>query len=182
MKVSWQCFSECVHAHVNTKKRTSSVCMIRRQLSSFTVVLYHSFLSSGTKGETQAFKLGAWFQDDFRPGQVDEYTVEGEDVGNPIMIRLTQLHLIPSNDWLVNHIQISKMVGNDTEGEYHFPCYRWVRSELVVFSGEGNWTMIELLYKVCQTSAYQQNPCPLAWCKWILVLGNQVFRNLVKGG
>ena len=90
----------------------------------------------GSKGETKPFELGKFFHNDFERDQVDEYEVQGEDVGDLLMIRLTNSGFGIFSDWFVNKVSISK-TPNTSHGVYSFPCYRWVIKELVVFEGKG---------------------------------------------
>ena len=95
---------------------------------------------SGTKGQTKAFNLDKWFYNDFERGQKDEYSVNGEDVGDLLMVKLMNDgggFLKKSSDWFVDRVVIQKLVSNTPGGVYNFPCFRWVSSELMVFVGKG---------------------------------------------
>ena len=98
--------------------------------------MFNYIFFPGSKGVTKPFKLGKFFHNDFERDQVDEYEVQGEDVGDLLMIRLTNSGSGIFSDWFVNKVSISK-TPNTSRGVYSFPCYRWVIKELVVFEGKG---------------------------------------------
>ena len=86
--------------------------------------------------------MGKFFHNDFQKGHVDEYEVQGEDVGDLLMITLHNSgggffsDWFGFSDWFVNKVNISK-TPNTSHRVYSFPCFRWVTTELVVFEGKG---------------------------------------------
>ena len=73
--------------------------------------------------------------DDFERGDVNEYSVEAMDVGEVLMIHLHN----DGGGWLVNRISV---ISFSQQNPFEFPCYRWVLSDLVVFEGKGNKTLV----------------------------------------
>ena len=90
---------------------------------------------SGTKGKTGKIPLGSW-RNDFEEGRTDEYTVQAMDVGEVLMIQLYNdgSGLLKTSDWFVNKIVITS---STQDNAFHFPCYRWIVSDMVVFQGKG---------------------------------------------
>ena len=121
----------------------------------------------GSKGVTKAFKLGKFFHNDFKRDQVDEYKVQGDDVGDLLMIRLTNSGSGIFSDWFVNKVSISK-TPNTSRGVYSFPCYRWVIKELVVFEGKGTESSVHPSMYVCMYVCMYLSFC-LSVCLSILL-------------
>ena len=79
---------------------------------------------------------------DFERGDVNEYSVEAMDVGEVLMIHLHNSGggwLYKNPDWFVNRISV---ISSSQQNPFEFPCYRWVLSDLVVFEGKGNKTLV----------------------------------------
>ena len=80
--------------------------------------------------------------DDFERGDVSEYHVEAMDVGEVLMIHLHNNGggwWYKNPDWFVNRISV---ISSSQQNPFEFPCYRWVLSDLVVFEGKGNKTLL----------------------------------------
>ena len=80
--------------------------------------------------------------DDFERGEVNEYSVEAMDVGEVLMIHLHNNGggwWYKNPDWFVNRISV---ISSSQQNPFEFPCYRWVLSDLVVFEGKGNKTLV----------------------------------------
>ena len=80
--------------------------------------------------------------DDFERGDVSKYHVEAMDVGEVLMIHLHNNGggwWYKNPDWFVNRISV---ISSSQQNPFEFPCYRWVLSDLVVFEGKGNKTLL----------------------------------------
>ena len=86
-------------------------------------------------GRTKPFVLDKWFHNDFEEGTEDSYTMEAEDVGELLMIKLENDQGGLYSDWFVEKVVINS--SRDPEKLYEFPCGRWVQSESVFFEGKG---------------------------------------------
>ena len=77
------------------------------------------------------------FQNDFERGETDTYTVIGEDVGEVVMLTLSNNRVGFIKDcWYIAEITVEKELPGGS-GRYFFPCYRWVVHQLVVYEGKG---------------------------------------------
>jgi len=91
----------------------------------------------GTKGQTKPLLLRRWFHNAFWTGGKDHYTLEAENVGEILLIKLKNdqtgfFHY--SSDLFLAEISIS--YESDAKKVYKFPCFRWVQTEAVFFEGE----------------------------------------------
>jgi len=78
--------------------------------------------------------MDKWFHNDFEAGTEDTYTLEAEDVGELLMIRLDNDQGGLFSDWFVEKVLIT--CSQDPQKLYEFPCGRWVQSESVFFEGK----------------------------------------------
>ena len=80
--------------------------------------------------------MDKFFHNDFERGETDTYTVNGEDVGEVVMLTLNNNREGFGCDWYIAKITVEKELPGGSE-KYFFPCYRWVVSQLVVYEGKG---------------------------------------------
>ncbi|KAM7441264.1 arachidonate 5-lipoxygenase [Porites harrisoni] len=89
---------------------------------------------TGTNGRTKPLLMDKWFHNDFEAGTQDTYTLEGEDVGELLMIKLDNDKNGLFSDWFVEKVLIT--CSQNPQRLYEFPCHRWVQSESVFFEGK----------------------------------------------
>ena len=87
--------------------------------------------------ETSKFSLNKHFHHDFDRDETDTYDVSGDDVGNVVMITLSNSGFGFHSDWYVAKIIVEKEEEDGVNLKYEFPCYRWVIHHLVVYEGKG---------------------------------------------
>ena len=80
--------------------------------------------------------MDKFFHNDFERGETDTYNVNGEDVGEVVMLTLNNNREGFGCDWYIAKITVEKELPGGSE-KYFFPCYRWVVSQLVVYEGKG---------------------------------------------
>ena len=86
--------------------------------------------------------MDKWFHNDFEAGTQDTYTLEGEDVGELLMIKLDNDQNGLFSDWFVEKVLIT--CSQNPQRLYEFPCHRWVQSESVFFEGKGTFFVLSL--------------------------------------
>ena len=97
-----------------------------------------SLTFTGKNGEeTSNFSLNKLFHNDFERGETDTYDVRGDDVGNVVMITLSNSGFGCKSDWYIAKIVVEKETEDGVNPKYEFPCYRWVIHHLVVYEGKG---------------------------------------------
>ena len=104
----------------------------------------------GTKGRTTPLLMDKWLHDDFEAGQEDTYILDGEDVGELLMIKLDNDQGGLFSDWFVEKVMIT--CSQDPQRLYEFPCFRWVQSESIFFEGKGR----HCEYALCSFSFYHE--------------------------
>lgn len=98
--------------------------------------------SLGTNGRTKPLLMDKWFHNDFEAGTQDTYTLEAEDVGELLMIKLDNDQNGLFSDWFVEKVLIT--CSQNPQRLYEFPCHRWVQSESVFFEGKGTYFGLSL--------------------------------------
>ncbi|HYH95880.1 lipoxygenase family protein [Hyalangium sp.] len=77
----------------------------------------------GTKGESEQYKLDKRFHNDFEAGAEDVYNVKSHDLGELLLLRMTNASGI-AGDWLLDSIQVT------SSGRlWFFPYFRWILSD-----------------------------------------------------
>ena len=93
--------------------------------------------ATGKNGnETSKFSLNKLFHNDFECVETDTYDVRGDDVGNVVMITLSNSGFGCKSDWYIAKIIVEKETEDGVNTKYEFPCYRWVIHHLVVYEGK----------------------------------------------
>jgi arachidonate 5-lipoxygenase len=75
----------------------------------------------GARGESGPHKLGKLFHGDFKPGAEDVYEIEGEDLGELVLLRFTNPGDLLGGDWLLDFARVT--AGGKS---WYFPHFRWV--------------------------------------------------------
>ena len=94
----------------------------------------------GSRGRTRPLLMDKWLHDDFKAGQEDTYILAAEDVGDLLMIKLHNDQGGLYSDWFVEKIMIT--CSQNPQKLYEFPCFRWVQSDSVFFTGKGTKLMM----------------------------------------
>nr|XP_058954727.1 allene oxide synthase-lipoxygenase protein-like [Pocillopora verrucosa]XP_058954728.1 allene oxide synthase-lipoxygenase protein-like [Pocillopora verrucosa] len=89
---------------------------------------------TGSRGRTRPLLMDKWLHDDFKAGQDDTYILAAEDVGDLLMIKLHNDQGGLYSDWFVEKIMIT--CSQNPQKLYEFPCFRWVQSESIFFTGK----------------------------------------------
>jgi len=98
-----------------------------------TVYVYWNLIVLGTKGKTGKHSLSSW-ANDFEAGHTDVFKIQAMDVGEVLLVHLYNDGSGLYSDWFVNKITITSSKQDET---FHFPCYRWIVDDMVVFQGKG---------------------------------------------
>ena len=98
-----------------------------------TVYVYWNLIVLGSKGKTRKHSLSSW-ANDFEAGHTDEYKIQAMDVGEVLLVHLYNDGSGFYSDWFVNKITVTSSKQDET---FHFPCYRWIVDDMVVFQGKG---------------------------------------------
>ncbi|MBJ6760888.1 lipoxygenase [Myxococcaceae bacterium JPH2] len=76
----------------------------------------------GTEGESASHALDRRFHNDFEAGSEEVYSVTDRDVGELLLLRLSNSGGV-AGDWLLDTVQVSS-----GERQWHFPFFRWILS------------------------------------------------------
>jgi arachidonate 5-lipoxygenase len=86
----------------------------------------------GEHGQSAKHKLGGLFRRVFSAGDVDAFTVAGDDLGELYAIELSNESLFIKDDWLVEEVTVTRGAR-----QWRFPMFAWLPGNSTVLTLEG---------------------------------------------